>query len=720
MTDLEQLVNKAAAGDMAAFEEIYKQTYKQVHFTCMAFLKNEHDAADVSQDVYVTAMRSLPTLKDKSAFEGWLGRVTVNTCKNFLKKNKPIPIEEEELFEKVDDNVELMLPEDYIINEAKRKIVMDIMKERLSDTLYQTVVLFYFQSMPANEIARLMECPVSTVTARLCKARAKIKDGVLEYEKKNGDKLYSVPLLPVLAAILMAEAQAAEPAYMCSNVIAAAQNTMTTAQQAVSASASGAAGESTAAVTSQVASTATKAVSTGGKIMLKSLKVKIIAVILGILVIGGGIFAAVTISNNSDDKDDKKKNESVKDDDKEDDKESDEDNKDSDEVTLTPPEPTPGEGEDDGTGDTPTGNDPENMDYSAMAESALEQIDEFFVALTSGDYQTVLEMGYEDDEDFYEDFEKMCEYACTEQFLQTIYGDVKHCINDETVEDLAYYIESAYRNESEFVHVPMEYSLPLLMIFDRMYYAAYEDGVAVTPSEIVAKTAYNDDAFPILETIMAEVPMVKAPDFWIKLPDENGDIKVVLSYVMGDLEMDDLYIIDESYPANFLCDRLLTNSDAIVGAGNGSFYENDTELNEIDRLLEAKDFVGLEAYLGSLTGVDYSAEYGDSYGHYADLTDSQKEFVDSFVADEFDYELVDYVATEDNNHNGKRFGLFLLTFPILNDLENRDIMLTDWYAENDVNEYVFALAGVSSDVEDFDTFLYYYYQVIEYAAVYVK
>lgn len=687
MMELEQLVTKAAAGDMNAFEEIYKQTYKQVHFTCMAFLKNEHDAADVSQDVYVTALRSLPTLKDKKAFEGWLGRVTVNTCKNYLKKNKPIPIEEEELIDKVDENAELMLPEDYIINEAKRKIVMDIMKEKLSDTLYQTVVLFYFQSMPANEIARLMECPVSTVTARLSKARAKIKDGVLEYEKKNGDKLYSVALVPVLAAILMAEAQAAEPVYACSNVVAATQSTMTTAQ----------------------------AVTTGGKIMLNSLKVKIIIAILSILVIGGGIIAAVTISNNSD-KDDKKKNESVKDDDKEDDKESDGDDKDSEEVTLTP-EPTPG---DDGTGDTPTGSDPENMDYHAIAESALEQIDDFFVALTSGDYQTVLEMGYEEDEDFYEDFEKMCEYDCTEQFLKTIYGDVKHCINDETVDDLAYYIESAYRNESEFVHVPMEYSIPLLMVFERMYYAAYEDGTAVTPSEIVAKTAYNDDAFPILETIMAEVPMVKAPDFWIKLPDENGDIKVVLNYVMGDLDMDDLYIIDESYPANFLCDRLLINNDAIVGAGNASFYENDAELNEIDRLLEAKDFAGLEEYLGGLTGEDYAAEYGDSYGHYADLTDSQKQFVDDFVKEEFDYELVDYVITEDNNHNGKRFGLFLLTFPILDDGEGRETMLTDWYAENDVNEYVFAISGVSSNVEDFDTFLYYYYQVIEYAKEYVE
>lgn len=69
-----------------------------------------------------------------------------------------------------------------------------------------------------------------------------------------------------------------------------------------------------------------------------------------------------------------------------------------------------------------------------------------------------------------------------------------------------------------------------------------------------------------------------------------------------------------------------------------------------DRLLGAKDFVGFEEYLSSLTGEDYSVEYGDSYGHYADFTDSQKAFVDSFVAEEFDtfryyyYQVIEYAA----------------------------------------------------------------------------
>ena len=692
MTALTELVTKAAQGDIGAFEEIYNRTYKQTHFTCMAFLKNAQDAEDVSQEVYVTAMQNISSLQDASSFEGWIGKMAVNKCINFLKRNRTVPVEDEVLEVLTEGSDELLLPEEYVMQEAKRKVLMDIMKESLSDTLYQTVLLFYFQNLSVAEIAELTECPISTVTARLCKARAKIKEGVLKYEQKSGDKLHAVALVPVLAVLFKAEAQAAEPVNMCAKVMAKAPKMMN----------------------------AGKAATIGGKVMLSSWKVKIVAAILGLVLVGGGIAAAVVISGQ--DKEEDVRDEVVQDEEQENifaGLSDEEDAGQSQGDVLASEETVDEAGEEQMPETEQEEAEPAEPDYYVLAQSALTQIDTFFMALTGGDAATVLAMGYEEDE-FYEDFEKMCEFDCASQFLQIMYGDVKHCINEETVSDLAYYIESAYRNESKFVHVPMEYSKPLLMAFNNMYYAAYAEGEAVTPSEIVAKTNSNDEAFPILEEIMNEVPMVKAPDFWITLPDEDGNIKVILSYVMGDLEMDDLYRIDEHFPASFLCERLQLASDAIIGPGGGTFYENDEALNEMDRLLQAKDFAGVEAYLSSLTGEDYGTDYGASYGRYEDLTDTQKAFVDSFVQKEFKYDLVDYVVTADNAHNGRRFGTFLLTFPVLNDLENREIMLTDWYAENDVNEYYMVHAGVSPRVEDFETMLYYYYTVIQYAAQYVE
>lgn len=50
-----ELVQKAAEGDRAAFEELYRKTCRAVYYTCLGFVKNEQEAQDVMQDVYLTA-----------------------------------------------------------------------------------------------------------------------------------------------------------------------------------------------------------------------------------------------------------------------------------------------------------------------------------------------------------------------------------------------------------------------------------------------------------------------------------------------------------------------------------------------------------------------------------------------------------------------------------------------------------------------------------------
>lgn len=269
MDNLEQLIAQAEGGDKKAFAEIYRQTYKAVYFTCLGFLKNDADAADVSQEVFITVLQTLPSLKERSRFKYWLSRITVNKCKDFLKKKKPIPTEEETLTKLLTEESELLLPEDCVTNAAKRKIILDIMKETLSDVLYQTVILFYFNEIPAAEIAELMDCPIGTVLYRLSAARVKIKEGILKYEKKHGDKLYSAVLVAALSALLSTEAMAMEPPYQCETILQAA---------------------------SQL-TTAAKAAELGGKAMLQTLKSKIIAGVLALALIGGSIAAVVFISD---------------------------------------------------------------------------------------------------------------------------------------------------------------------------------------------------------------------------------------------------------------------------------------------------------------------------------------------------------------------------------------------------------------------------------------
>ncbi|MCH5258994.1 MAG: sigma-70 family RNA polymerase sigma factor [Lachnospiraceae bacterium] len=268
-TDIsKELVQKAAKGDRAAFEELYRTTCRAVYFTCFGFVKDEQEAQDITQDVYLTAFEQLGTLEDAGKFKPWLYRMAANKSINCLKKKQPIFPGDEQLEDMETEENENFLPEEYALNADKREIVLKIIQETCSDTLYQTILLHYFNEFSIAEIAEIMECPEGTVKYRLSVARAKIKEGVLRYEMKSGDKLYSVAVLPFLTTLFTAQMQGMQiPSFPLSFPGVIPKSTI-------------------------VASSA----KAGGRIMLKGLQLKIVVGVAAAVVVGG-VAAAVTITN---------------------------------------------------------------------------------------------------------------------------------------------------------------------------------------------------------------------------------------------------------------------------------------------------------------------------------------------------------------------------------------------------------------------------------------
>lgn len=204
--DISLLVQRVLDGDRKAFERLYQQTNKQIYYTCWSFLENEQNVYDIMQDTYLQALTHLGQLREPERFVAWLNQIAVNKCRNVLGKKKMISIDdvEENVLLEENDN---FIPEAYVNDRAKRKIIVQIMQTKLSKVQYQTVMFYYFDGMTTAEIARCMDCPEGTVSYRLSVARGKIKQGILEYEEKSGDKLYSVSGLTMLTAIFMLDAK---------------------------------------------------------------------------------------------------------------------------------------------------------------------------------------------------------------------------------------------------------------------------------------------------------------------------------------------------------------------------------------------------------------------------------------------------------------------------------------------------------------------------------
>ncbi len=206
--EIKELVEQMEQGIQSAYESMYKETSKGVFFICMSFLHNEEDAKDMMQETYLTAYKKISQLKEKEKFVPWLNQIAVNKCKESLRKNAPVLVDAQDLENAVQEDNENFLPEEYITNREKRKIVMDIMRKSLSDIQYRTVILYYFNRLTVEEIADIMECPPGTVKYRLSVARAKIRDGVLAYEKDTKDKLYSFAAVPLLVSLFAMEVDA--------------------------------------------------------------------------------------------------------------------------------------------------------------------------------------------------------------------------------------------------------------------------------------------------------------------------------------------------------------------------------------------------------------------------------------------------------------------------------------------------------------------------------
>lgn len=86
---LPTLVRAATSGDAAAFAEIYARFHRAVHAVVLARGRRE-EAADLVQEVFVTAYEKLATLEDPAAFPGWLLTLARNRATDSLRRVRPV------------------------------------------------------------------------------------------------------------------------------------------------------------------------------------------------------------------------------------------------------------------------------------------------------------------------------------------------------------------------------------------------------------------------------------------------------------------------------------------------------------------------------------------------------------------------------------------------------------------------------------------------------
>lgn len=152
--------------DAAAQRELYNQYSPKMLSVCYRFSPTREDAEDMLQEAFIKVFTHIHTFQNKGSFEGWIRRIIVHTCINFLKKHK-----------KFNDAIELseadflQVKEETIPSILQAKQVVECI--RLLPVGYRTVLnLYVIEGFSHREIGEMLEIGESTSRSQYTRSKA--------------------------------------------------------------------------------------------------------------------------------------------------------------------------------------------------------------------------------------------------------------------------------------------------------------------------------------------------------------------------------------------------------------------------------------------------------------------------------------------------------------------------------------------------------------------
>ncbi len=157
-------------------ETLMRQYGNDVLRTAYMYVKDVHTAEDIFQDVFIKVNQKLSTFEGNSSIKTWIIRITINTCKDYLKSawnRRVVP-----MMEYQEDAI--ISESDY--NEVEKQDTNNMIRQTvlaLPEKYRDVVLCVYFQEMTITEAAQTLGIAEGTAKSRLSRARLRLKE-VLE------------------------------------------------------------------------------------------------------------------------------------------------------------------------------------------------------------------------------------------------------------------------------------------------------------------------------------------------------------------------------------------------------------------------------------------------------------------------------------------------------------------------------------------------------------
>ena len=179
ITDEEDLIAASRRGDLHSLNQLVLRYQGIVYNLAYRMLNDPDSAADVAQDVFISAYRAVSGFRGGS-FKAWVLRIASNACYDYLRRKQRRPAASLESMFDCDES-----PQEFPDGEpgpeeiALRRELMEHIQEGLLCLPMEqrlVVVLSDVHGLSYEEIAKVANCSLGTVRSRLSRGRARLRD----------------------------------------------------------------------------------------------------------------------------------------------------------------------------------------------------------------------------------------------------------------------------------------------------------------------------------------------------------------------------------------------------------------------------------------------------------------------------------------------------------------------------------------------------------------
>jgi RNA polymerase sigma-70 factor, ECF subfamily len=169
MADSEEAVRRFLGGEEEAFNQIVRHWERRIYNLAWRMLNNREDAQDVVQETFFSVFKSIRNLREPGSFSTWLYQITLNHCRT-RRRSRVSDVSQVDPATDQEGENSYAIP--VVPSSATRDPLetVDLIRKALAGLTEDhrtAIVLKEYLGLSLDEIAQVMDCPLSTAKSRL-------------------------------------------------------------------------------------------------------------------------------------------------------------------------------------------------------------------------------------------------------------------------------------------------------------------------------------------------------------------------------------------------------------------------------------------------------------------------------------------------------------------------------------------------------------------------